>query len=58
MNNASGFRGMFTNTKGTPIKKILETKQTVRMKNIVKNTTQRDTTVKKLGKTDDVDEMR
>ena len=27
-NNVSGFRGLFTNTKGTPIKKILETKQT------------------------------
>ena len=57
MNNVSGFRGVFTDTKGTPIKKILETKQTAWM-NIVISTTQSDTTMKKPEKTDDVDEKR
>ena len=44
--------------RDTPIKKILEIKQTTRMNIVTANTTQRNTRIKKLEKTDDMDEKR
>ena len=55
-------RGMFTNTRDTPMKKKTPINTRDQTDNVneycKKNKTQRDTTMKKLEKTDDVDEKR